>query len=669
MKEESEDNRSNKEVNVSEVRYRRLFEAARDGILILDADTGKIIDVNPYLIEKLEYTKEEFIDKKLWGIGPFKDIFASKISFKELQDKGYIRYDNLPLETKNGKILEFEFISNVYQEGIRKVIQCNIRDNSARKKPEKLKKDPQLQEEQKQELKLQQLKIFNKQLNNVINAISNPIFVKDDKSIFILANDALCKILGIERKNIIGKTLGESLPEDQMEHLLEVDKMVIESGQENICEEPLTGYDGKILTIVTRKTRYSNEQGSRFLVGIIHDITAHKRLEMKVMQAQKMESIGTLAGGIAHDFNNLLTVIMGNASIALLSIDKTSKAFDNLNQINLTAKRAATLTKQLLLYSRKQPIVLNLLNLNKTIVDVLKMIKRLIGEDIKIKLELDPDIGTVMADESTIEQVITNLCVNSRDAMPEGGTLTIKSETVVISDEQNKYEDLKPGNYIRLSVADTGIGMEKETIKHIFEPFYTTKRIGKGTGLGLSVAYGIVKEHNGWINVYSEPSKGTVISVYLPSIIKKVETRSEAVVEANNLRGKGENILLIEDDKDIIALMKIYLNENGYNPYIAENSEQAVRIFTAKEKEIDLIISDMILPGKTGLEIVEQLRLIKNDIPAIFSSGYLEDKSKYSEMGGKDYGFIQKPFEINELLKLIKEKLQKRSKTKKSLIA
>ena len=667
MQNTAENIRSPEEINISEIRYRRLFETARDGVLILDAETGKILDVNPFLIGALEYTKEEFIGKRLWEISPFKDILANKISFKNLQGKLCIRYDNLPLETKSGNKMEFEFVSNVYMEGNLKVIQCNIRDNSQRKLLDNLKEQQvEISRNAKEKIDLlntqfnkanEDLNITRDTLSVIINTIGDPVFVKDENSVFILANNALCNMLGIERKNIIGKTLAESLPEDQMKHFFEMDKMVLDSGQENISEELLTGKDGKILNIITKKTRYVDKNGKRFLVSLIHDITESKRLEANALQSQKMESIGVLAGGIAHDFNNLLTIIMGNADLASKSVDKNSKAFEELKEISLTASRAAILTRQLLLYGRKHPMGLAPLNINNTITNILAMLKRLIGENIEIKVELDPGVGIIMADESNIEQVITNLCINARDAMPEGGVISIKSAVIDVEEKQSKIEDVQPGAYVRLSVSDTGCGIDKETIKRIFEPFFTTKGVGKGTGLGLSVVYGIIKAHCGWINVYSEPSLGSVFNIFLPEVKIKVTEKKEVKEELDNLKGSGESILLIEDNAGILLLMKKYLNENNYFAYTAENSEQAVKVFSANAEKIVLIISDFILPGKNGLETVKEIRQIKKGIPVIISSGYLEDKSKYSDILENGYGYIQKPFETKELLKLVREKL------------
>ncbi|OGF45295.1 MAG: hypothetical protein A2231_11230 [Candidatus Firestonebacteria bacterium RIFOXYA2_FULL_40_8] len=656
MQEENKNNHENQEICFSEIRYRRLFEAARDGILILDAKSGAIIDVNPYLLGKLEYTKEELLNKKLWEIGPFKDIFASKISFKELQNKEYIRYDDLPLETKNGKKIEFEFVSNVYMEDQRKVIQCNIRDNSARKAAEKL---TLKLHEQQEELETQ-LQSFNKQLNSVINVISYPVFVKDENSVFLFVNDAFCKMLGIDQENIIGKTLAESLPEDQMEHFFKIDKLVIESGQENTCEEMLTGKDGKILTIITKKSRYINEQGENILVGVIQDVTEHKILEEKLLQSRKMESIGTLAGGIAHDFNNLLTVIRGNVYLAQKKSGKATAASVEHDEIVKAVDRAAELTKQLLLFSRQKHVKTINLNLNDIVENTMNMLRRLIGEDIKIEKNMQKDLWCIKADKTNIEQILLNLMMNARDAMPDGGKINVKTENVTLDASYlPKVLDSYPGKFVKLSIQDSGIGMSKEIISHLFEPFFTTKNPGKGTGLGLSVVYGIVKQHKGWINIYSEPGKGSVFSIYFPANLETNAGIEKEIIETGDQRGNGERILIVEDEQGIRDLLQTLLTDNGYTVYPAANASEALELFIREKNNFDVVLSDIILPDRNGLELVKGLLSFKPGLKVIFTSGYMSEKNQEEIIQNSGYEFIQKPYKLDDLFLIINKVLKK----------
>lgn len=719
MKKIPKNTRTHEEINASEIRYRRLFETAQEGVLILDAGTGSITDINPYLIKMLEYTKEEFIGKKLWEIGPFKDILKSKISFKELQKKEYIRYDNLPLETKNGKHKEYEFISNVYQQGDRKVIQCNIRDNSVRKLEEELrlklerqkdvdqqKKDVDQQKEnidqqkkdidqqkkdvdqqkkdvvqqrkdinqQLQQQEAEQLKIFNQQLQNqysvlcgIINSTVEPIFSLDRNYCYTSFNTSHKNVMkAIYNRDI---QLGRPIYEYQIKEDWEKAKKNIDcalSG-ETISEDAYSGEEtlARVYFIVSHYP-IKNERNEVIGVTIFaKDITDRKKLEEEKIQAQlrqsqKMESIGTLAGGIVHDFNNLLTPIKGYAELAMTDMDKTNPIYDDLNEISSVADKAASLTQQLMLFSRNQPVCVINLNLNKIIEKMSKMLKRIIGEDIEIKIDLSPDLWNINADESRIEQIIMNLTVNAHDAMPNGGTLTVKTENVTLGEEQ--YIDIPesyPGRFVRLSIQDNGKGMSNEVVQRIFEPFFTTKGIGKGTGLGLSVAYGIVKQHNGWINVYSEQGKGTIFKIHLPAVLDKKETVIQKEVKYRDVTGHGERILVVEDEQAIRDFISKVLLKNGYVAFLTGNVKEALEIYKKEKGKFHLIISDVVLPDKTGIELVKQILLDNPKQKVIFSSGYLDDKSQWEMIQQKGFKFLQKPYELNELLSAIKEVLDK----------
>ncbi|MEK7309522.1 MAG: ATP-binding protein, partial [Planctomycetota bacterium] len=398
------------------------------------------------------------------------------------------------------------------------------------------------------------------------------------------------------------------------------------------------------------------------IVGMVRDITEHKKLEAQLVQAQKLESVGTLAGGIAHDFNNMLGAIKGFAELSLMDTDKTSPIYDYLKHIVTSTDRAGILTRQLLIFSRSHSAELQPLNLNENITNMLKMLTRLIGEDIKIETKLAPDIATIKADAGNIEQVLMNLCVNARDAihtsattegspvgMPKGGTITIKTENVAIDE---KYCELNIeshcGNFVMLTVADTGSGMTKEVMEHIFEPFYTTKPQGKGTGLGLSVVYGIVKKHNGWINVYSELGQGAVFKIYLPattagSPVGKSDTR---IIPPEQLRGKGERVLVIEDDDGIRNLVTNALAKMNYQVFTAASGDQARAIFAREKGDFRLIISDVVLTDTNGVDLCDELIQHKPGICVLLSSGYAS-KGAYSEqIHQRGLNFIPKPYKL-----------------------
>jgi len=347
------------------------------------------------------------------------------------------------------------------------------------------------------------LKTAKEHLHNIINAIGDPVFVKDHDSRFTLANDALCSIIGMKRENIIGKTLGESLPEDQMEHFLEVDKMVLKSGEENICEELLAGSDGKTLTIVTKKTRYVNEHGDKFLVGVIRDITERRQIEAAMMQADKMSAIGQLAGGVAHEINNPLSVILGFAQGINKKILETDPLYVPLKSIEREAVRCKNLIENLLTFSRTSETSKKNEDINRLIEDALSMIEPQIKiNKIVLVTELGAGLPGVLMNRNQVQQVIVNLCSNAIDAVSgcaEDRRMAIKTRSV-------------NDNFIEISVSDNGPGIPPETQKRIFEPFFTTKEVGKGTGLGLSLSYEIIKKHNGTIEVES-PVKDPLNSI------------------------------------------------------------------------------------------------------------------------------------------------------------
>ena len=426
--------------------------------------------------------------------------------------------------------------------------------------------------------------------------------------------------------------------------------------------------DGTTIPVLIERRVIREANGKvKSIRSTIQDITERKRAEeerekmqAQLIQAQKMESIGTLAGGVAHDFNNLLTTIQGYAQLAMMSLKESDSFYENFKEIQQASVRAAKLTRQLLLFSRQQPMDLHSITLNETVDNLMKMLKRLIGEDITVQTDLDPNLWTNMADPGNMEQVIMNLVVNARDAMPEGKKITIKTENVDIDEGYCEiYKYAHPGKFVCLSVEDIGIGMDKEVIQHIFEPFFTTKGSGKGTGLGLSVVYGIVKQHEGWINVYSEPGRGSVFKVYLPasSVESKDETKEE-VISIQDCHGKGERILLVEDDDGIREFAKRVLFESGYVGFEAANAEEALNIFGKEKGDFHLVFSDVVLPEKSGLQLVEQLLSRKPELKVLLTSGYTDQKSQWPVICEKGYRFIQKPYGLTDLLRVVREVIE-----------
>ncbi|NOZ24833.1 MAG: GAF domain-containing protein [Nitrospirae bacterium] len=385
-----------------------------------------------------------------------------------------------------------------------------------------------------------------------------------------------------------------------------------------------------------------------------------ERMQAQLLQAQKMEAIGTLAGGVAHDFNNLLTAIRGYIDLVMMKVKDSDVPYRYLKQVRSASARAADLTRQLLLFSRKQPMEFVHLDVNSIIVDLLKLLNRLIGEDIVIDTDLTPDVWTVWADKGSIEQVLMNLAGNARDAMPDGGTLTIRTENVLLEEGSSKaILDARPGRFVCLTVEDTGAGMDEETIQHIFEPFFTTKEAGRGTGLGLSVVYGIVKQHGGWINVSSESGRGSVFRIYLPASPVKLEGEERKSVALDNLRGGGERILLVEDEDGVRGFASEVLRGYGYSVAEAANVKEAMEVFEREDGRFHLVVSDVVLPDRSGLHLADQLLSRKPALRILLSSGYTDQKLQWPLIQERNFRFLQKPYTLADLLQAVKEVLEK----------
>jgi len=369
------------------------------------------------------------------------------------------------------------------------------------------------------------------------------------------------------------------------------------------------------------------------------------RLENQLHQAQKMESVGRLAGGVAHDFNNILSAIIGYAEICLLDIDNTSPLYENISTILESGHRAARLTQQLLAFSRKQIVQKETLNVKKEIDNIIKMIGRLLGEDINISVIYGGENFLIRADRSQLEQIIMNLSVNARDSMPQGGKLTIETEEVIIEKGTLNYHfDIAPGDYIRITVSDTGEGMSPDILEHIFEPFYTTKEQGKGTGLGLSTVYGIIKQNNGDIDVYSESGLGTAFKIYLPRVYDASDEESISRFKAPmDNRICTETILLVEDDEMLRKMLEKTLSSLGYTILKAENGKQGRTIFETFQGTIDLVLTDVVMPEKNGIEMAMEIQRHSPELKVILMSGYTENAIIPNNLSDLNMHFIQKP--------------------------
>jgi len=484
------------------------------------------------------------------------------------------------------------------------------------------------------------------------------VIIVDNNQNVTLINKKGCEILGYEENEIIGKNWYDNFIPERIKKKAKTIFTKLMAGDNELneyYENPVLTKNGEERVIAWHDVFLRDKEGR--ITGILssgEDITEKRRLEKQLIQAQKMEAIGTLAGGVAHDFNNLLSVIIGYSDFILTKLDKENHITKYIEEISKAGQRAASLTQQLLAFSRKQTLQPTALDLNTLVTEMEKMLRRLIGEDIELIAYLEPKLRPVKADHGQVEQIIMNLTVNARDAMPMGGKLTIKTENVTIDESYCKiYSYARSGTFVCLSVSDTGVGMDKETISHIFEPFFTTKEVGKGTGLGLSVVFGILKQHNGWINVYSEPGQGSSFRVYLESLFVEGKEETEEEISLQELHGHGERVLLVEDEEMLREFATGVLCENGYTVFTANNVKEALDLYEREKGEFQLVFSDVVLPDKTGIELVDHLLSKKPELKVLLASGYLNGKSQWTKIQERGFNFVQKPYTLEGLLKAV----------------
>ncbi|MGA9365357.1 MAG: PAS domain S-box protein [Bacteroidota bacterium] len=877
----------------SEARFRRLFEAAKDGILILDAETGRIEDVNQFLVDLLGYPRTELLGRTLSEIGPSSNIEATKKAFGELQTREYIRFEDLPLETKDGRRIDVEFVSNVYKVNHKKVIQCNIRDITKRRRAEEVlrqnrewlkamfdasrdgivgeengiivyanisfakihgydhtdeligrpisvvqsdqidksmleygkkclrgESEPSIREfkgkrrdgalvdleasvstfsmgdkqyiisvvrdiaerkrteralrESEERLRIlfeyapdgyflidlngnlidrnkasenltgykreeligksflnldllgkeqlpkvtallkedglgrptgpEEFTLNRKQgdhvlveirtfpvkikdevvvlgsareiterrlaqetlsqernlLRTLIDNLPDQIYVKDRQGRFLLCNKGVARLAGADIPDeIIGKTDLDLFPEDLAVEYARDEELVVRTGQPLLDKEELNvDRSGARRWVLTTKVPLRDVTGEIVgLVGINRDITERKQLEQQLIQAQKMESLGTLASGIAHDFNNILGIILGYASLLELAGPDRKQFARNVDTIKKAVERGTGLVRQLLISVRKTEVLLESVDLNAVVCELQKMLQETFPRMVTFSVQLHRHIPSIIGDRNQIYQTLLNLCLNARDAMPKGGVLTLKTGTVGGETLREKFSNVDSEEYVWVSVGDTGVGMDEETKRRIFEPFFTTKGPGKGTGLGLYVVYGIVKNHYGFIDAESETNRGTTFHLYFPVQPRGIELgATKESLEAEVPRG-SETIFVVEDEEMMLEMLKTTLKSKGYNVLKARDGVSAVRTYRHQREKIDLVVMDLGLPERGGWEAFQKMKGINPEVKVILVSGYIDPnlKSELLNSGVKD--FVQKPYKPEHILKEIRKVL------------
>jgi PAS domain S-box-containing protein len=484
----------------------------------------------------------------------------------------------------------------------------------------------------------------------------NPLCVYDRETLaFLAVNEVAIRHYGYSREEFLAMTLEDlRLPEDVPRLRRQV--AMSEEGLVEADESRHRKRDGSIIDVeITRHTL--TFAGRPAALAMALDITKRKSLESQLLQAQKMEAVGRLAGGIAHDFNNLLTVIFASSDLMLKYLNADDPHRPDVEEIRKAADRAAALTRQLLAFSRQQLLVPQVLDLNALVANLERMLQRVIGEDVEFRTALAPALGAVRADPGELERVIMNLVVNARDAMPQGGMLTIETADAELGGlDAQEHLPVQPGRYVMLAVSDTGVGMDAAIKAHVFEPFFTTKEKGKGTGLGLATVYGIVKQSGGYIWVYSEPGRGTTFKIYLPRVEAEAEPLAPRSEPPASLRG-SETVLLVEDEEAVRNLTRKVLETHGYAVLPAAGGQEALRLASEYDGPIHLLLTDVVMPTMSGRELAGRLASVREETKVLYVSGYTDDTIVHHGVLEPGIAFLQKPFTPEALVRKLREVL------------
>jgi|Deesub1362A_J573_1020465.scaffolds.fasta_scaffold02235_4 PAS domain S-box-containing protein len=613
----------------------RLLNGVQAGIVLLDPESHQILHANAYTLRLLKRTQEELLGKVCAGLlcsytredCPFRDVTETP---KQREGEA--------LDAQGHRIPVIRSVARVHNGG------------------------PILVESfihipQRKEIN-DDLKWQGTLLQGLFNASPDAIAVVDREGRVLQVNPSFERLFGYEAEEAVGSLINEMIvPRDRLEESetlrnsihkgMVVQKETIRKQKDGtLVHVNLTGYP----LLIDGEIRYS--------YAIYRDVTEERRLEEQLRQAQKMEAVGRLAGGVAHDFNNALTAILGYADLILSNLRGEDPLQDAAREIKKAAQRSSALTRQLLSFSRKQVLQPRVVNLNGQIQDLEKMLRRMIGEDIELVMKLAEGVGHVEVDPDQLHQVVLNLVVNAREAMPHGGRIILETADVKLDEAYFRLHGVKPrpGAYVRLSISDTGIGMDPRVRSRIFDPFFTTKE--GGTGLGLSTVYGIVKQSGGYIWVYSEPGQGSTFKIYLPKVEKNISEgeTGPSWPASSHLQG-SETVLVVEDDGLVRVLARRILEDHGYRVLEAADGREALEICNQLGGEVHLLLTDVVMPKMCGKELAERLRDAYPSLKVLYMSGYSDNTIAHHEVLEPDVPFLEKPFSPEQLLHKVREAL------------
>jgi PAS domain S-box-containing protein len=636
MRDVTERMRAEEALRESEERYKDLIDSAFDGVVIMKERV--ISSANRSFAEIFGYTAEELIGMDVLQLTSEPELVRSQIATNEP------RYETIGLK-KDGTHINIEVSAKACLYEREPARLSAVRDITERKRAE---------EQLRRQLDFTEA---------ITSSLGEGLYALDKNGRVKFMNPAAEIGLGWKQEELLGQSMHEVI------HFQKADRTprssedcpvlgVLKSGQMvKVESDVFTRKDGTIFPVSYTSSPIITEGQVIGAVLAFHDVTERIELEEQFRQSQKMEAVGQLAGGVAHDFNNLLTAINGYSALTLARLQAEDPLRRNLEEIRKAGDRAAALTRQLLAFSRKQVLQPKVFNLNSVVSDLERMLRRLIGEDKELRTVLESKLGSIKADPGQIEQIIMNLVVNARDALLQGGKLTIETKNVYLDNDYTKHHiAVVPGPFVMLAVSDTGIGMDEQTKARIFEPFFTTKLAGKGTGLGLSTVYGIVKQSGGNIWVYSEAGRGTTFKVYLPRVDEGAQEYKRNAETVEDLQGTG-TILLAEDEEMVRTLARQVLEMYGYQVLEAANGGAALLICERHKEGIHLLVTDVVMPEMSGPELADRLAQLRPKMKVLFMSGYTDDTIVHQGVLDEGTPFIQKPFAPDDLARKVKEVL------------
>jgi PAS domain S-box-containing protein len=625
----------------SEEKYRVLVETTNTGFLILNNE-GRVIDANAEYVRLTGYRElGDILGKTVTEWTAAHDRQRNAVAVAQCVKVGFVRNFVIDYVDGKGRLTPVEVNAAIIGTGASMRIVSLCRDVTERKKAEEL------------------LRASEERHRTILQTAMDGIWLMDMQGALLEVNDAYCRMSGYSVQELLARRITDLDADQTADQIAASIQRIVAQGEARF-EVRHRRKDGCLIDVAIA-VQHRLADGGQFVV-FLHDITERKRteeekarLEGNLQQAQKMEAVGRLAGGVAHDFNNLLMGIMGYTELCREKIAPDHPIREYLDEITHDAERSAEITRQLLAFARKQTIAPRILDLNDAVAGMLKLLRRLIGEDITLDWRPGANLRPVKLDPSQVDQILANLCVNSRDAIAGIGEIAIETGSVVVDSEYcARHPEAIPGAYVFLAVSDDGCGMDTATLAQVFEPFFTTKGIGKGTGLGLATVYGIVKQNNGFICATSEPGKGTMFKLYLPEIAAEpLATTLTRTAEAP--RGRGETVLLVEDEKSLRVTCRAFLNALGYNVLVAKTPEEALQMTSQHHGDIHLLLTDVVMPGMDGRQLAKRIGAVKPGVKVLFMSGYTSDV--IAQRGVLDEGvqFLSKPFKRDALARKVRQ--------------